>query len=481
MLPLDRIHVIRHQFHNEGQSERTIARNLGLSRNTVHRYLNQEIQPGIRKKPSSSLPSTEERHKYVRDFLQKHTWTAKQRPTSARLAELLAQEGLTLSPRTLRRILAEEKRSSQEVFVPLLYPNGDLAQVDFFEITAVLAGQSQKLFLFVLRSMASGRDFACLFRWQDTNCFLEGHLRAFRHFDAIPRRITYDNLKPAVQKFLGRSTRKLAPRFQALLAQFPFEACFARPRTGHDKGGVEARGKAIRWQHLSPVPTAQTLEELNQQLLERLDRPFSKPEAQQRWKEDQAQMLSFSPEGYNPADYQQVTASRSALVRVGGAQYSVPSTWQGLPIATWCGAEQVVLQKGTVQVVHPRVAKGKRQVDYHHYLTPLSQKPQALAQVAGPLMEQLGPEFSRAWGELLVHRGRLDAACAMAHILKMMVKEGFPVAKQFVERCWLEQNWTAWDRPKEPEGGTLVPHALQEIEVESRGLSHFDRLLGGAV
>jgi transposase len=192
----------------------------------------------------------------VRTVLATSRWTVNQRPTSARLAALLAEQGCTVSPRTLRRILKEEKRKKQEVFIPLHYPPGDLAEVDFFEVQVVLAGTPQKAWLFVLRSMASGHDFAWLFRWQDTACFLEGQIRAFHAFQAVPRRILYDNLKPAVQRLLGLGARQLSDRFQRFAAHFCFEPCFARPRQGHDKGGVEARGRGLRLQFLSPVPKA---------------------------------------------------------------------------------------------------------------------------------------------------------------------------------------------------------------------------------
>ena len=98
--------------------------------------------------------------------------------------------------------------------------------------------------MFVMRLMYSGRDFAWLYPRQDQVCFLDGHVRAFEHFGAVPHRAAYDNLKPAVTRVLVGSERELSARFLALTTHYLVEASFARPRTGHDKGGVEARGKA---------------------------------------------------------------------------------------------------------------------------------------------------------------------------------------------------------------------------------------------
>jgi hypothetical protein len=78
---------------------------------------------------------------------------------------------------------------------------------------------------------------------------LDGHVRAFAHFGAVPHRIAYDNLKLAVRRILVGGQRALTARFTALVAHYALEASFARPATGHDKGGVESRGKNIRLQH----------------------------------------------------------------------------------------------------------------------------------------------------------------------------------------------------------------------------------------
>ena len=58
-------------------------------------------------------------------------------------------------------------------------------------------------------------------------------------------RCIYDNLKAAVKRRLGME-RELSARFLALCSHYLFEPCFARPGEGHDKGGVEARGKNVR-------------------------------------------------------------------------------------------------------------------------------------------------------------------------------------------------------------------------------------------
>ena len=197
-------------------------------------------------------------------------WTAKkQQLTAARLHELLRGEGHDVGYTLVKQLVHEWKRQRKEVFVPLVYKPGDVGEVDFFEVLVDCAGARRKAHMFVLRLMHSSRDFAWLYPRQDQTCFLDGHVRAFAHLGAAPHRLIYDNLKAAVRKMLVGSERELMVRFLALANHYLFEACFARSREGHDKGGVESRGKAIRWQELVPIPSGPDLAAISSALLAR--------------------------------------------------------------------------------------------------------------------------------------------------------------------------------------------------------------------
>jgi len=114
--------------------------------------------------------------------------------------------------------------------------------------------------------MYSGYDFVWLYDRCDQLALLDAHVRAFGHFGGVPHRVAYDNLTPAVRKIIG-AERALTDRFTALASHYLFEPCFARPGEGHDKGGVESRGKAMRLQHLTPIPCGDTLQALSATVL----------------------------------------------------------------------------------------------------------------------------------------------------------------------------------------------------------------------
>jgi transposase len=127
------------------------------------------------------------------------------------------------------------KRSSNVTFVGWL-PYG--------EAYAVIAGQRQKVQLFVMRLCFSRRTFAMAFPTQRQECFFYGHVKAFEHFGGVPHRISYDNLGTAVKLVFEHSGRAGRPRkevqaFVSFRSHYLFESHFCTPGQGHEKGQVE--------------------------------------------------------------------------------------------------------------------------------------------------------------------------------------------------------------------------------------------------
>ena len=169
-------------------------------------------------------------------------------------------------------------------------------------------------------------NVAWIYPRQDQVCFLDGHVKAFAHLGAVPQRLIYDNLKAAVTKVLVGSERQLSPRFLAMAAHYNLEPSFARPRTGHDKGGVEARGKGIRWQHLVPIPAGPDLPHISNELLGCLDggivqrRNEEGKTVAERFALEFALMLPLPSRPFRAAQVQTACASRRALVKLVGAE-----------------------------------------------------------------------------------------------------------------------------------------------------------------
>jgi transposase len=489
---MDQVYVIRHKVLVEKLSVRRVARELGVSRNTVRRYV-EGAQPCVRAPVGRSSPVKARVLPRLEQILDEAPrWTGgKQRLTAARLHQLLVGEGLKVSARVVREMVAEWKRRRQEVFVPLVYHPGDLAEVDFFEVLADVGGERRKAWMFVMRLMYSGRDFAWLYPRQDQVAFLDGHVRAFKHFGLVPHRIAYDNLKAAVTRILVGSERELSPRFLALTTHYLFEASFARPRTGHDKGGVEARGKGIRWQHLVPIPSGEDLRAISTALLARLDEQTqSQRDAQgrtvaERFVDEQMRMLPLPAAPFRAASFHEAAPSRRGLVPLAGASYSVWSEWAKLPVKAFVGVDQVeIVGPDGRTVVHPRQPFGGRAVDYRHYLPELAKKPQAVRQVADELIRDLGAPYDTLWRRLVDESGPKQAARMFAHVLKAVVELGDGVTRQRVERALGSGEPVLLAvRPPSPAlpsvSVEVLPACLREVEVASGRAADYDLLLGG--
>lgn len=481
---MEEVYVVRHRHLVEGVPIRQLAREMRISRITIRRYL-RGAPPGVGKpRGISGHPVTEAvrpRAEAILDDAKR--WTGgKQRLTAARLHELLRDEGLSASYTVVKQIAREWKRRRQEVYVPLVYRAGDLAEVDFFEVLVDVAGERRKAHLFVMRLMHSGRDFAWVYPRQDQVCFLDGHVRAFAHFAAVPHRIAYDNLKAAVAKILVGSERELSARFLALATHYLLEASFCRPRTGHDKGGVEARGKAIRWQELVPIPSGPDLATISAALLTRLDE-----RAGGRFAEEQAAMLPLPAVAFRSARcLVGVAVSSRSLVKVEGAAYSVWSTWARLDVTAYAGVDTVELVgPDGRRVIHPRQPFGGRSVDYRHYLRELAHKPQALRQVADELIAGLGEPFAAAWRLLVDQHGPKQAARVFAQVLRAVEDRGEVAVAADVARALtsgeplqLAVRPTAAAPPPVPL--EALPPSLAHVDVLAGSAADYDALLGDA-
>ncbi len=348
MLRVEQVHVIRHKVLVDGRSVRSVAREMRVSRNTVRKYLGQsepKRQQETGPRPHPVLARVEERaHELLAD---PRLTGGKQRWTAPRLKEVLAGEGLLASERTVRRCLSEWRRRRAEVFVPLVYLPGDLAEVDFFEVLVGPPESRRKAWMFLMREMFGPADFACLYDRQDQVSFLDGHVRAFAHFGRVPHRIVYDNLRAAVRAVLVGSDRQLAARFAACASHYLFEPCFARPREGHDKGGVEGRGKGVRWRHLTPVPEGTDLEAISATLQARLDVQAAEHGERVQSSLDAMKPLPAWP--FRPERVQFLPASGSARVRLDGAVYTVPEGWARSQVEVHVGAREIVFVRGAVR------------------------------------------------------------------------------------------------------------------------------------
>lgn len=481
---MDQIHVIRHKVLVEGLSQRRVADEMGVSRNTVKKYVEQSEpvfrKPGQRRRPV--MEKVAPRLQQLVDEWSKRS-TKKQRITATRLHRQLVHEEFAVGETTVRTWFREWQRRRKEVFVPLVHRAGDEAQVDFFEVVVDIDGVRCKRWMFVMRLMYSGRDFTWLYEHCDQVSFLDGHVRAFAHLGGVPGRCIYDNLSPAVRRVLVPG-RILTQRFQALVSHYLFEPCFARVGVGHDKGGVEARGRAIRLQHLVPIPCGKTLEVIALELLASIDAQA----VRKRDKQGRSVMDKFADEVLrdlptNPFEPRLVVTlqiSRKSLVVYQGGTYSLPSHWASLDVTAYVGPTDIRFVCREEILVRARVGRHKRNVKYTDYLDELRHKPQAVRQVAPELLAELGEPFKQLWRLLEDTHGGREAGRVLARMLGAIAEHGEPKVQRALSIALDAGRRTVAELAALPDAPLTeidVPEPLRHYAIESARAADFDELL----
>jgi len=486
MLRMDQVHVIRHKVLVEGRSRRCVALELGVSRNTVRKYLRvsepRRIEKGPRARPALERVATR-LEELMEDWSSRTT--RKQRVTGTRLHRALIEEGYGVGVTTVRTWLREWRRQRAEVYIPLVHRAGEEAQVDFFEVTVDVLGFRRTAWKFLMRLPYSGKDFIWIYDRCDQLAFLDGHVRAFAFLGGVPARLVYDNLTVAVKRRVGLKV-ELTKRFQALVSHYLYEASFARPGEGHDKGSVEARGKGIRLQHLTPVPRGKSLEAISETVSAEVDRVWCQRKAQdgqssvERWGEESSRLRPLPETPFEARRMELISISRQAMIQLDGARYSVPSRWKSLEATVWVGVEDLRIVCLGEEITVSRVEHGGRHVQYRHYLSDLAKKPQAVRQVAPELVAELGEPYGRLWQLLSTRYGAHDGARVLARIVGAISDHGpEPVAQALVGALDGDRfDLLALRRPEKTPTVVVVPELLQRFDIPSARAADFDALLG---
>jgi transposase len=256
-------------------SIRELAARHGVHRRTVRQAL-ASAEPPPRKVPVRTAPVLDPVKPLIDAMLRQDLDAPrKQRHTALRIRErLLDEHQLVVAYSTVRdyvrearpRIAAEAGRQLAEVFVPQTHPAGAEAEVDFADLWIVLAGVKTKVFLFTLRLSYSGKAVHRAYATCSQEAFLDGHRYAFEQLGGIPFvHIRYDNLKAAVSRVLTGRTRVESDRWVLFRSHYGFDVFYCRPGVegAHEKGGVEGEGGRFRRNHTVPMPTVESLAELN--------------------------------------------------------------------------------------------------------------------------------------------------------------------------------------------------------------------------
>lgn len=391
------------QMYLTGISQRQIARQLQISRNTVAKYCEGRTVPWERKVPErKSSVITEDVVEFIQSCLDEDEQEnlKKQSHTAKRIYDrLVAEKDFTGGESTVRCKVREMKRSQPQVFVPLSFSPGEAMQVDWGEATIYLRNKKVTVNLFCARLCSSCAPIVFAYRRQNEESFLEAFVRTFWFFRGVPQKVIFDNGKVAVKDGFGAHAKKQAG-YTALSAHYGFDALFCNPAGGHEKGLVEGLVGWTRRNILVPVPRVNSLKELNSMLEQRCleyrnHNIAGKHASVGEMFENEKERLRKLPEyEFETAKCSSVRVSSFSTARFDTNDYSVPVPYCGSNVSVKGYAEQIdIYCKGQLIASHERCFKRHTPTyKLEHYLPILDYRGRAVFNAA-PVRQNLPSEF----------------------------------------------------------------------------------------
>lgn len=330
---------IRRLHRSEGLSARAVARQLGISRNTVLRALASDRPPQYRRAAKGSAVDAVE--PAIRELL-------KQTPTMpvTVIAERIGWErGLT--------VLRERVRELRPAYLPVdpvsrtVYQPGELAQCDLWFPPADIPlgyGQSGRPPVLVIVSGYSRVITARMLPSRQTGDLIDGHWRLLTAWGAVPKMLVWDN-EAGIGK--GRLTSEFAA-FAGLLA---VKVHLCRPRDPEAKGLVERANGYLETSFL-PGRTFTGPDDFNAQLAAWLQvanrRRHRTIDARpvDRWEADRAAMLAIPPVAPPHWWPFRTRLGRDHYVRVDTNDYSVHPRAIGRTVTVRADTEEITVTCG---------------------------------------------------------------------------------------------------------------------------------------
>lgn len=387
------------RLYRLGQGQRSIAKQLRMSRGTIRSYQEKLREAGLLDGAPDELPESVVLKEVIAEGPSEppqaessiQRWKPKIEelrekgcgPTAIhdflRLHEPDYQGSLSAVKRMCCRLKAAAGPAEEDVAIRVETVPGEIAQVDFgyagLRYDPEL-GVLRRCWVFVM-TLGFSRDLFCeLVFDQKLSTWLDLHVRAFEYIGGVPRVLVPDNLKSAVIRAsfgidddpaLNRSYRELARHYDFRIDPTP-------PRAPEKKGKVESSVKYVRRSFLKAWETVDIHEDRRQ-----LQRWVSEIAGQrlhgttgrrprELFEEVEAQALSPLPQTrWDPVLWKKVTVHRDSHVQVDSAFYSAPWHLLGQELWARCTSHSVAIYNDDEHVhTHGRLARGKRQTVEEH-------------------------------------------------------------------------------------------------------------------
>ena len=359
---------------SRGVGSKTIARQLGVARNTVRRYRRAPAPAGVQVRPAARKLADADRQ------TARELYTGEAAGNAVVVRRLLGERGVVVTERTIQRAVADLRRAERAAALATVRVEtapGDQLQIDFGQKWVVIAGAAVRVFLLVAVLSYSRRLFVKAFLNERGDDWREGIAAGFRHFGGVPRVLLGDNARALV---LGRDratgTVSFHPTYLAFCRDWDVQPRACAPYRARTKGKTEAGVKFVKRNALADLAFA-SFAALEQHLAEWMiladqRRHGTTREAPMvRFERDERAQLRPLPDRALPRRVQRVRrrVALDAFVDVDTVRYSVPHRLVRDHVEVAVGDDRVEIFHGTALVAtHARSSEPfARVVNPQHY------------------------------------------------------------------------------------------------------------------
>ncbi len=440
MLIVETIGRIRRERFVKGKSIKQIARDLGLSRNTVRKVLRSEETSFAYEREVQPRPKLGRWTAELDRLLTVNTnSSARERLTLIRLFEELRALGYEGGYDAVRRYARtwskEHAGQTAAAFVPLSFAPGEAYQFDWSHEIVVMNGVTITVKVAHMRLCHSRMFIARAYPRETQEMVFDAHERAFAFFKGACARGIYDNMKTAVDTIFVGKDRQYNRRFLQMCSHHLVDPVACTPASGWEKGQVENQVGLVRERFFTPRLRFKTYDELNAWLMDKCiayAKTHAHPERPEvtiwaAFEEERPHLVPYRGR-FDGSHALPASVSKTCLVRFDNNKYSVNASAVGRPVEIQAYADRIVIrQDGRIVAEHSRCyGRGETVYDPWHYVPVLARKPGALRNGA-PFKDWVLPAALERVRRKLA--GSDDGDRQMVSILAAVLTDGLPAVE----------------------------------------------------
>ena len=383
-----------------GKSQRQIAKDLGRSRTTIARVLNEPVE---------QHPTKRRRRSKVESYRPQIEHGIGDGLTAVRILELARADpvqpyrgGRTVFGELVRRIRQELAQQQATREVPIRFEDlpAEYLQVDWGEIRRFPFTEqvSSTRYFLACRLKYSRWTWVCFTREMRQETLFRGLVDCFVALGWVPWVLVFDNMKTVTSGRDSAGQPVWTPALLQLAGEFGFHPQACDPGAGNQKGSVEALVKWVKGNFL-PGRTFADDADLASQTTAWCDQVNARPSDATgavptvRLATEAAKGSRLPLTAHDFGLLESGLVSREALVAVAGNRYSVPVAHVGMPVTVRLHCERVrIWRDATCLADHPRAPDGARQrvIDPAHFAPLFPAKPRAQVMLYREVLLGLG-------------------------------------------------------------------------------------------